>query len=144
MGGVSRSDHGHRHALVLIGIFFAILLTSCKTKYVYLPVRSTTDSIAAKYVRDSVILKDSVIVMRWTVGDTNYIKERSTHSESKSTHRVDSFYVFHTDSVPYPVYVDKEVAIYRLRWWQKPLVWLGGLSLFGIAVWWIVRARKRV
>ena len=41
--------------------------------------------------------------------------------------------------MPYPVEVTKEVVRYQLRWWQKPLVWLGGLTLIGLAVWLPVR-----
>ena len=67
----------------------------------------------------------------------------TVHTRYRDRWRVDTILIHRRDSVPYPVPVTKEVIKYQLRWWQKPLVWLGGLTLIGLAVWWLVRARKR-
>lgn len=76
-------------------------------------------------------------------GDTQWVEKVTIHTRYRDRWRVDTILIHRRDSVPYPVEVTKEVVKYRLRWWQKPLVWLGGLTLIGLAVWWLVRARKR-
>ena len=47
-----------------------------------------------------------------------------------------------TDSIPVPYPVEKEVN--KLYWWQKSLIWIGGIFLIGIpvAVWWLIRKKK--
>ena len=141
MGGMNR--HGHRHILVLAWLLIAIMLGGCKTEYVYIPARSTMDSLSARYVRDSVIVRDSVYVHQWHERDTTWVEKVTVHTRYRDRWRVDTIITYRRDSVPYPVEVAKEVVKYQLRWWQKPLVWLGGLSILGLAVWWLVRARKR-
>ena len=47
-----------------------------------------------------------------------------------------------SETDPIPVEVEKEVN--RLYWWQKSLIWIGGIFLIGIpvAVWWLIRKKK--
>ncbi|MDE7465024.1 MAG: hypothetical protein K2M59_01165 [Muribaculaceae bacterium] len=47
-----------------------------------------------------------------------------------------------SETDPIPVEVEKEVN--KLYWWQKSLIWIGGIFLIGIpvAVWWLIRKKK--
>lgn len=130
--------------LGLLATLAAILLSGCETTR-YVPVETVKwrDSVRLVERVDSIHVHDSVYVHQWREGDTEYVERVTVHTRYRDRWRADTVIVHRRDSVPYPVEVAKEVVKYRLRWWQKPLLWLGGLSLFGIAVWWIVRARKR-
>lgn len=120
------------------------LLSGCKTiKYIPVETVSYRDSVRLVERKDSVFVHDSVYVHQWAAGDTQWVEKVTVHTRYRDRWRADTVIVHRRDSVPYPVEVTKEVVKYRLRWWQKPLVWLGGLSLLGLAVWWLVRARKR-
>lgn len=113
------------------------------TKYV--PVETVRYQDSARLVErvDSIHVHDSVYVHQWHERDTTWVEKVTVHTRYRDRWRADTVIVHRRDSVPYPVEVTKEVVKYRLRWWQKPLVWLGGLSLLGLSVWWLVRARKR-
>ena len=141
MGGVNGRWRGNLLALLagiaqgtlmgLAALAILYLLGGCTTTR-YVPVETVS-------YRDSVRLVervDSIHVHTW-------VEKVTVHTRYRDRWRVDTILIHRRDSVPYPVPVTKEVIKYQLRWWQKPLVWLGGLTLIGLAVWWLVRARKR-
>lgn len=120
------------------------IMASCgTTKYVPVETVKWRDSVRLVERVDSIHVHDSVYVHQWHERDTTWVEKVTVHTLHRDRWRADTVIVHRRDSVPYPVEVTKEVVKYRLRWWQKPLVWLGGLSLIGLAVWWLVRARKR-
>ena len=120
------------------------LLSGCKTtKYVPVETIKYRDSVRLVELVDSIHVHDSVYVHQWAAGDTQWVEKVTVHTRYRDRWRADTVIVHRRDSVPYPVPVTKEVTKYQLRWWQKPLVWLGGLSLLGLSAWWLVRARKR-
>ena len=122
----------------------AIIMASCKTiKYIPVETVSYRDSVRLVERVDSIHVHDSVYVHQWHERDTTWVEKVTVHTRYRDRWRVDTILIHRRDSVPYPVPVTKEVIKYQLRWWQKPLVWLGGLTLIGLAVWWLVRARKR-
>lgn len=122
----------------------AIMATGCTTtKYVPVETIRYRDSVRLVERMDSIFVHDSVYVRQWEEGDTKRKDSVVVRYVWRDRHRTDTILIHRRDSVPYPVEVSKEVIKYRLRWWQKPLVWLGGLTLIGLAVWWLVRARKR-
>lgn len=122
----------------------AIMATGCTTtKYVPVETIRYRDSVRLVERVDSIHVHDSVYVHQWAAGDTQWVEKVTVHTRYRDRWRVDTILIHRRDSVPYPVEVTKEVVRYQLRWWQKPLVWLGGLSLIGLAVWWLIRARKR-
>ena len=120
------------------------IMASCGTTQ-YVPVETVKwrDSVRLVERVDSIHVHDSVYVHQWHERDTTWVEKVTVHTRYRDRWRVDTILIHRRDSVPYPVEVTKEVVKYRLRWWQKPLVWLGGLSLLGLSVWWLVRARKR-
>ena len=120
------------------------IMASCgTTKYVPVETVKWRDSVRLVERVDSIHVHDSVYVHQWHERDTTWVEKVTVHTRYRDRWRVDTILIHRRDSVPYPVEVTKEVVKYRLRWWQKPLVWLGGLSLLGLSVWWLVRARKR-
>ena len=122
----------------------AIIMASCKTiKYIPMETVRYRDSVRLVERVDSIHVHDSVYVHQWHERDTTWVEKVTVHTRYRDRWRVDTILIHRRDSVPYPVPVTKEVIKYQLRWWQKPLVWLGGLTLIGLAVWWLVRARKR-
>ena len=63
--------------------------------------------------------------------------------------RVDTLHVY--DSVPYPVRVDVEKFITNtvevekpLRWWQKGLMWAGGIGILLLVFFITVKIRTKV
>lgn len=128
---------------LFLALLLALLAGCSTTRYVPVEVVNWRDSVRTIYQRDTIHQRDSVVVTCWQRGDTIYQDRYKVQTIYRERARLDTIIVHRRDSVPYPVEVAKEVVKYQLRWWQKPLVWLGGLSLLVLAVWWIVRARKR-
>lgn len=96
---------------------------SCKTitKTVEVPV----EVIKREYIHDtkidSVYIRDSID--RWQKGDTLYITK--WHTKFKYINKVDT--IVKTDSIPKIVPVVKEVEVNHIYWWQKTLMWVGGI-----------------
>lgn len=91
----------------------------------------TIESVKIDHVRDTLIQRDSIY--HYIKGDTTII-ERWHHTQGQSIiTRVDTLHVY--DSVPYPVTttqikeVTKVEEVNVLRWWQKLLMGIGGISL---------------
>lgn len=127
-------------AVVLV-IVACVCLVSCKpvkevqVERVEVPVvltqEHTVESVKIDHIRDTLIQRDSIY--HYTKGDTTII-ERWHHVQGNSIiTRVDTLHIY--DSVPYPVTTTqiKEVTKIqeenRLKWWQKLLMGIGGLSL---------------
>ncbi len=127
------------------GLLLALAtLSGCRSvRYVTVPEYHTRDSVTVKYSRDSVFLRDSVYVDRWTANDTVYVTRTSLKYIYKDRWSTDTAYISRTDSVrvPYPV----EKKVYKLRWWQKSLIWAGVTALIVVAftIWWLVRAKRK-
>lgn len=154
MGGVNGRWRGNLLALLagiaqgtlmgLAALAILYLLGGCTTtRYVPVETVSYRDSVRLVERVDSIHVHDSVYIHQWHERDTTWVEKVTVHTRYRDRWRVDTILIHRRDSVPYPVPVTKEVIKYQLRWWQKPLVWLGGLTLIGLAVWWLVRARKR-
>ena len=110
----------------LVFIMLAILmLSACKTttKIVEVPV----EVIKKEYIHDtkidSVYIRDSVD--RWQKGDTLYITK--WHTKFKYINKVDT--IVKTDSIPKIIPVVKEVEVNHIYWYQKLLMWLGGITI---------------
>lgn len=116
------------------------------TEYVYVErtdslkhLSSRIDSLLKESTkRDSIHEKDSVAVV--IKGDTVMIdrwhtiyKESSNFSNQKEKEIIhDTIYQTHTEYINN--YIDKEVIVEvnRLHWWQKALMWIGGIGILGI------------
>ena len=105
-------------------IFLLLLLTtSCRTIYVDRPVETivhdTLKIVQAK--TDSVFVKDSIFVYK--NGDTVYIYKYRDRYKDKILR--DTVYKHSVDSTSYPVYIEKEVEVKYIPWYNKILGCLG-------------------
>ena len=110
----------------LVFIMLAILmLSACKTttKIVEVPVEVVKKEYIHDTKIDSVYIRDSVD--RWQKGDTLYITK--WHTKFKYINKVDT--IIKTDSIPKIVPVVKEVEVNHIYWYQKLLMWLGGITI---------------
>lgn len=117
----------------LVVLFFILLfLCACKTtKIVEVPVETIRTEYKNNIVYDSVYIRDSV--ERWVQGDTVYLYKY--HTLYKYKDRRDTVIV--TDTITKVVTVDviQEVKVNEIYWWQKTLMWLGGvLSLIVLMI----------
>ena len=110
----------------LVFIMLAILmLSACKTttKIVEVPVEVVKKEYIHDTKIDSVYIRDSVD--RWQKGDTLYITK--WHTKFKYINKVDT--IVKTDSIPKIVSVEKKVEVNHIYWYQKLLMWLGGITI---------------
>ena len=110
----------------LVFIMLAILmLSACNTttKIVEVPVEVVKKEYIHDTKIDSVYIRDSVD--RWQKGDTLYITK--WHTKFKYINKVDT--IVKTDSIPKIVSVEKKVEVNHIYWWQKLLMWLGGITI---------------
>lgn len=108
---------------LLFVILAILMLSACKTttKLIEVPV----EVIKKEYIHDtridSVYVRDSID--RWQKGDTLYITK--WHTKYKYINKVDT--ILRTDTIPKIISVEKEVEVNHIYWWQKALMWLGGI-----------------
>lgn len=106
----------------------------------------TIESVKIDHVRDTLIQRDSVY--HYIKGDTIVI-ERWHHTQgTTTTTRVDTLHIY--DSIPYPVQTTHETIVTKiqevnvLRWWQKALMFCGGIALvvFGFLITYKIGKKK--
>lgn len=113
-----------RKLLYFIPILY-MLLASCSAQkqIVEVPV----ETIKTEYVHDtridSVFVKDSVD--RFVRGDTVFICRE--HTKYKYLNKTDT--IVRVDSIPKIVKLEtvKEVEVNHIKWYQKALMWIGGI-----------------
>ena len=107
----------------------------------------TIESVKIDHVRDTLIQRDSVY--HYIKGDTMVI-ERWHHTQgTTTTTRVDTLHIY--DSIPYPVQTTHETIVTkiqevnRLKWWQKVLMFCGGIALvaFGFLIAYKIGKKKK-
>ena len=117
----------------LVFIMLAILMLSdCKnnTKIVEVPV----EVIKKEYIHDTKIdsayIRDSID--RWQKGDTLFITKYST--KYKYLNRVDT--ILKVDTIPKIISttIEKKVEVNHIYWYQKTLMWLGGIAVILLIV----------
>ena len=121
-------------------IFIILLLgfcCSCKTPQ-YIPVETTKIEYRDNFVRDSIVLYDSIFIKE--KGDTIFWERYRYLYRDKIVR--DSIFVNDTIRVPYPVEVVKEVKK-PLSSWQNFQVWCGRIALIAILFLLIYFVRKR-
>ena len=113
---------------LVFALIIMLALTGCKTTEVVTveKVKSDTTYIT-KVQRDSIWQHDSVYVKE--KGDSVLIERWHTKYIEKEVH--DTTYVAKHDSVPVPYPVTKYVEK-QLSWWQKTLMYAGGI--FGLFI----------
>ena len=128
-----KMNAGDMMAGFVLGIIACLLMTMCSscttTKYVPLPEYHTDTLRITKYERDSIHVHDSTFVK--VDGDTVLIEKWHTRWRDRWQH--DTIYQSKTDSIPYPVEVEKEVPA-QITWWQKARMHVGGIVIYGILI----------
>lgn len=121
----------------LVFIVIAILLFSaCKTitKTIEVPVEIPVEVVKKKYIHDtkidSIYIRDSID--RWQKGDTLFITKYST--KYKYLNRVDT--ILKVDTIPKIISttIEKKVEVNHIYWYQKTLMWLGGIAVILLIV----------
>ena len=121
----------------IVGIVLALLvslLTGCTTtKYVEVE-RVRTDTVyQSKIQKDSIYFHDSIYVKEYQKGDTIFVVKDRWHEKWKEVLKVDTVYKSRIDSIPVPYPVEKLVPR-ELNWFQKGLMWLGGIAIVGLFI----------
>lgn len=119
------------------------LLCGCKTVR-YVPVETVrTDSVYVdRWQRDSVYVRDSVWVNRWTAGDTVFVDKVVYKWRYRDRRLRDTLRILRYDTVETPVPVERE-----LGWWEQTrlkLFWplVAVAVVLAVAVWWLARRRQ--
>ena len=115
-----------------------LMLSACKTttKIIEVPVEVVKKEYIHDTKIDSIYIRDSVD--RWQKGDTLYITK--WHTKFKYINKVDT--IVKTDSIPKIVSVVKEVEVNHIYWWQKTLMWVGGILSICIITFLIHKLKK--
>lgn len=114
-----------RRLLFIIPIL--ILLVSCTTQRQIIEV--PVETIKYEYIHDtridSVYEKDSID--RWREGDTVFIYKE--HTKYKYLNRTDTVCKTDTITKVVPVEVKEVVEVNHIKWYQKTLMWAGGIAV---------------
>lgn len=124
MGGMKNSG--------IYGIIVCILiclLSGCKSVQ-YVPVETVrTDSVYVdRYLRDSIYQRDSVLINRWTAGDTVYQDKVVWKYVYRDKVKYDTVAVLRLDSVRVPYPVER-----KLTRWEQFRLDVGGWAI-GIVI----------
>lgn len=130
-----------------------LLLDGCRgtktiTERVEVPVVVTqehhTESVKVDHVRDTLIQRDSVYY--YVKGDTVRIEKWHYLQGTTNVVRVDT--LIKVDSVQVPVEVVRQTTEIKevnvLKWWQKGLMWAGGIGIVLLVFFITVKIRTKV
>ena len=116
----------------LLLILSLLLFISCKTstKIIEVPVEVVKKEYIHDTKIDSVYIRDSID--RWQKGDTLFITKYST--KYKYLNRVDT--ILKVDTIPKIISttIEKKVEVNHIYWYQKTLMWLGGIAVILLIV----------
>ena len=112
-----------RNFYYLCTLLLIMIISSCKTatKVVEIPVETIKKEYINSIKIDSVYVRDSID--RWQKGDTLYITK--WHTKFQYINKVGT--ILKTDTIPKVITVEKQVEVNHIYWWQKSLMWLGGI-----------------
>lgn len=135
-------------------ICLVLTLDGCRgtktiTERVEVPVVVTqehhTESVKVDHVRDTLIQRDSVYY--YVKGDTVRIEKWHYLQGTTNVVRVDT--LIKVDSVQVPVVTERVVTQIEkvekpLKWWQKGLMWAGGIGIVLLVFFITVKIRTKV
>ena len=119
---------------IVVMIFSAVVMVSCKTKE-YVPVveRHTDTLRVVQHHRDSIYLHDATFVREYIQGDTVRVIMEMWHTKYRDRLKTDTIYRSRTDSVPVPYPMVKEVEA-KLSAWQKFRLHLANILLMVVGL----------
>lgn len=112
-----------KNLIIIIAIFILIMCSCSTTKLVEVPIERVRTEYIHDTKIDSVFVKDSVD--RWLKGDTVFIYKE--HTKYKYLNKTDT--IVRVDTIPKIVKIEtvKEVEVNHIKWYQKTLMWIGGV-----------------
>lgn len=119
-------------------VLLLLLLGSCKTNTVYVPVETVKTEYKDRLFRDSVRLYDSIVVKM--ANDTVWMEKYKYLYRDKLVR--DSVFVSDSIQVPYPVVEYKEVN--SLTSFQSFQIWCGRIGAVLLLIYFVVKNRKRI
>ena len=125
-------------SVVIVLILLLILLCcSCtkrvyETQYVEQPVYLHDTLRSTIYSHDTTIVKDSVFFS--IKGDTIIRERHNTIERIKVAHDTIMRFVDKPVEVVSTKEVCKQVKVNRIYWWQKALMWIGGIGLVVVGI----------
>ena len=132
---------------VLIVLFLLLLLLCCsctkriyETQYVEQPVYLHDTLRSTIYSHDTTIVKDSVFFA--VKGDTIVRERYNTIERIKVAQDTIMRFVDKPVEVVSTKEVCKQVEVNRIYWWQKLLMWMGGLGVVVIGIFIYSKLRK--
>ena len=131
---------------LLICFIISVCCVSCKPQKEFVseviekPVIVTqehhTESVRVDIVRDTIHQRDSIY--HYIKGDTTIIERWHYYTNNNQQLRVDTLVKVDSVQVPVEVVREREVTkiqeVNRLKWWQKLLMGIGGLSLIAVGL----------
>jgi hypothetical protein len=114
-----------RLLLVIISFILLSSLAGCKSVQ-YVPVETVrTDSVYVdRYLRDSIYQRDSVLINRWTAGDTVYQDKIVYKYIYRDKVKYDTVAVLRSDTVRVPYPVER-----KLTKWEQIRLDVGGWAI---------------
>lgn len=126
-------------ASVLIVLLLLLILLCCsctkriyETQYVEKPVYLHDTLRSTIYSHDTTIVKDSVYFA--IKGDTIFKERYNTIERIKVAHDTIMRFVEKPVEVVREKNVEKQVEVNRIYWWQKVLMWMGGIGVVVIGI----------
>ncbi|MBB4036537.1 hypothetical protein GGR21_002443 [Dysgonomonas hofstadii] len=128
----------HIGIIIVVVVSILLLLSSCKSKMIYVPVESVKTEYRDKYLRDSVYLHDSVFMK--IKGDTVWLEKYRYLYRDKFVR--DSIFINDSIQVPYPVEIPGP-EVNRLTSFQSFQVWCGRILLLLLLAYFGFKGIKR-
>ena len=124
---------------VMIVLILLLLLLCCsctkrvyETKYVEQPIYLHDTLRSTIYSHDTTIVKDSVF---FSINGDTILRERyNTIERIKVAHDTIMRFVEKPVEVVSTKQVCKQVEVNRIYWWQKLLMWMGGIGLVFVGI----------
>ena len=132
---------------VLIVLILLLLLLCCsctkrvyETQYIEQPVYLHDTLRSTIYSHDTTIVKDSVFFA--VKGDTIVRERYNTKWQIKVAHDTIMRFVEKPVEVVSTNEVCKQVEVNRIYWWQKALMWMGGIGVVVVGIFIYSKLRK--
>lgn len=132
---------------MLIVFLLSLLMSGCRTRYITqeIPVvlhdRDSVVSVQHIHTHDTLMMRDSVY--HYVQGDTIRIERWHTLQSVNHIARIDTLWRERIVEQPVQVTTTELREVNHLYWWQKCLMWCGGIALLigGAGAWWKFRRR---
>ena len=132
-----RQQAGCIHGLIFIAavvviIIIAALCHGCTTTKEVIVEKVRTDTVYQNHIQhDSIHIRDSVWVERWTQGDTVYVVKDRWKTEWRDKLRVDTVYISKTDTVYSKKTTEKTKT---LTWFERWRVRIGTILFIALGL----------